>query len=68
MLWKLGIDNDVHEGCDNSGIRNVVYEGCDNSTIHNDVYECCENIGTCTTNVYVLENGQTHDRPEHCVR
>lgn len=39
MLWKLGIDNDVHEGCDNSGIRNVVYEGCDNSTIHNDVYE-----------------------------
>jgi len=39
MLWKLRIDNDVREGCDNYGIRNVVYEGCDNSTIHNDVYE-----------------------------
>ncbi len=37
-------------------------------SIPNDVYECCENIGTCTTNVYVLENGQTLDRPEHCVR
>jgi hypothetical protein len=35
--------------------------------IHNDVYEYCENIGTCTTNVYVLENEQTLDRPEHCV-
>jgi hypothetical protein len=27
--------------------------------IHNDVDECCENIGTCTTNVYALENKQT---------
>jgi len=67
------------KGCDKSTIHNDVYEfvviripkdltkeHCE-IHIHNDVYECCENIGTCTTNVYVLENGQTLDRPEHCV-
>ncbi len=80
VVTILGSRNVVYEGCDNSTIHNDVYEfvvvripkDVDKGTLKFLSIMMFMNVvkilGLVLPMFNVLENGQTLDRPEHCVR